>query len=102
MTFFSLSSLRGSFGCGMSRCEDGKPDCALGSVRSYIVEPRGQFNAVRHWLTPQAYATFLQTPSSQRDRPLPLAMGSASCPVASAIETQFARTSSLFSLPARR
>lgn len=47
------------------------------------------------WLTPHAYATSLQTSSSQRDRPLPLSGGSASCPVASTVETQFTQPRTL-------
>jgi len=41
------------------------------------------------WLTPLAYAACLQSPSSQRDRTLPLSGGSTSCLVASAAESGF-------------
>jgi putative transposase len=61
---------------------------------------RRDYNAERPhsrlgWLTPQAYAASLQTPSSQQDRPLPLATGSASCPVAPTIQTQFTQPRTL-------
>lgn len=73
---------------------------SLPHARAVLEAWRQDYNVERPhsrlgWLTPQAYATFLQTPSSQRDRPLPLAMGSAACPVASTIETQFTQPRTL-------
>ena len=73
---------------------------SLPHARVVLEAWRQDYNAERPhsrlgWLTPHAYATSLQTSSSQRDRPLPLAMGSASCPVASAIETQFTQSRTL-------
>src|SRR5260370_37250079 len=61
---------------------------SLPHARVVLEAWRQDYNAERPhsrlgWLTPHAYATSLQTSSSQRDRPLPLSGGSASCPVAS-------------------
>jgi putative transposase len=73
---------------------------SLPHARAVLEAWRQDYNAERPhsrlgWLTPHAYATSLQTSSSQRDRPLPLSGGSASCPVASTIETQFTQPRTL-------
>jgi putative transposase len=73
---------------------------SLPHARVVLEAWRQDYNAERPhsrlgWLTPHAYATSLQTSSSQRDRPLPLSGGSASCPVASTIETQFTQPRTL-------
>lgn len=71
-------------------------------ARAMLEAWRRDYNAERPhsrlgWLTPQAYAASLHASSSQRDRPLPLAGGSASCPVASTIQTQFTQPRTLAS-----
>ena len=76
------------------------PFRSLPHARAALEAWRQDYNAERPhsrlgWLTPHAYATSLQTSSSQRDRPLPLSGGSASCPVASTIETQFTQPRTL-------
>ena len=73
---------------------------SLPHARVVLEAWRQDYNAARPhsglgWLTPQAYAASRQTPSSQRDRPLPLFGGSAACPVASTIETQFTQPRTL-------
>lgn len=67
---------------------------SLPHARAVLETWRRDYNAERPhsrlgWLTPLAYAACLQAPSSQRDRTLPLAGGSASRPVASHTETGF-------------
>jgi putative transposase len=73
---------------------------SLPHARATLDAWRRDYNAERPhsrlgWLTPIAYAACLQAPSSQRDRPLPLSGGSAPCPVASTIETQFTQPGTL-------
>jgi putative transposase len=73
---------------------------SLPHARSALEAWRRDYNAERPhsrlgWLTPQAFAASLQAPSSQRDSPLPLSEGSAACPVALAIETQFTQPRTL-------
>src|SRR5205814_1112700 len=79
---------------------DGRLFRSLPHARVVLEAWRQDYNAERPhsrlgWLTPHAYATSLQTSSSQRDRPLPLSGGSAACPVASTIETQFTQPRTL-------
>jgi hypothetical protein len=74
-----------------SKDATGTRPCALRSCGRFVV---ALYNAERPHsslgsLTPLAYAACLQSPSSQRDRTLPLSGGSASCPVASAAESGF-------------
>ena len=80
---------------------------SLPHARVVLEAWRQDYNAERPhsrlgWLTPHAYATSLQTSSSQRDRPLPLSGGSAACPVASTIETQFTQPGTLASAGSNR
>jgi putative transposase len=75
---------------------------SLPHVRAVLEAWRGDYNTERPhsrlgWLTPEAFAARQQAPSSQRDKPLPLSEGSAACPVASAIETQFTQPRTLAS-----
>ena len=73
---------------------------SLPQARAVLEAWRQDYNAERPhsrlgWLTPQVYAASRQAPSPQRDRPLPLSGGSAACPVASTIETQFTQPRTL-------
>jgi putative transposase len=75
---------------------------SLPHARLVLEAWRRDYNAERPhsrlgWLTPQAYAACLQTPSSQPDKTLPLFGGSASCPVASTAETRFTEPRTLAS-----
>jgi putative transposase len=75
---------------------------SLPHARAMLEAWRRDYNAERPhsslgWLTPLAYAACLQSPSSQRDRTLPLSGGSASCPVASATESGFTHPRTLAS-----
>jgi putative transposase len=75
---------------------------SLPHARSVLEDWRQDYNLRRPhsrlgWLTPQAYAACRQSPSSQRDRPLPLSGAPAACPVASGTETGFTQPGTLAS-----
>jgi putative transposase len=75
---------------------------SLPHARAVLGAWRQDYNADRPhsrlgWLTPQAYAASLRTPSSQRDTALSLAEGSVPCPVAPSTETQFTQPETLAS-----
>jgi putative transposase len=75
---------------------------SLPHARAMLEAWRHDYNAARPhsrlgWLTPLDYAACLQASSSQPDTTLPLAGGSASCPVASTAETGFTEPRTLVS-----
>jgi putative transposase len=75
---------------------------SLPHARAALESWRQDYNATRPhsslgWLTPLAYAAHRQSPNPQRDRTLTLSGGSASCPVASAVENGFTEPRTLAS-----